>query len=86
MPLWFQIDLHWYKFPPQSYIGLIFIENTGTFDCQIRIREKPSDNDSYAILGISFLQNYFQVYDMVTNQVAHKAYDGSLGEIVPVLP
>ena len=57
-PLWFQIDLHWYKVPPESYLVLVLDEQSGELLCQFRLQPN-GDHDSYGVLGINFLENYF---------------------------
>ena len=57
--------------PVQSYIVLLVTDPENpfrNFDCQLRITKQPyTEKKDYAVIGINFLQNYLQVYDMVTN-------------------
>ena len=57
--------------PVQSYIVLIVTDPDNPFqnvDCQLRISKQPyTEKKDYAVIGVNFLQNYYQVYDMATN-------------------
>lgn len=63
--LWVQLDETAYKFPPQSYLTII-----GNRVCRLKIQSNgdlsASDKD-YGILGMNFLENYLQLYDLDTN-------------------
>ena len=67
-PLWFQIDLHWYKLAPNSYLlflGTDFL--TGTWYCEIRLNAMKNKRKEYGVLGINFLENYMQYHDVTLN-------------------
>lgn len=68
-PVWFQIDRHSYKIPANSYLILLSTEADveGLFYCEIRFARETTDRD-YGILGINFLENYQQLYDVEVNQ------------------
>lgn len=59
-PVWFQIDTHWYKITPNSYLLFYAQDMHGSsFGCEIRFRPNKKKDKGHGVLGATFLENYF---------------------------
>jgi hypothetical protein len=68
-PLTIQLDSFEFEIPVNSY--LYSYVSQGIEVCQFKIAERTKND--FSVLGINFLQNYNQYYDLDTNQMALRA-------------
>lgn len=80
--LWFTIDSHMYEVPVSSYIRQINLGDLDSPYCWVQLIKRPQMN--HILLGVSFLENYIQVYDLIHNQMALVSNRESEAKIIAI--
>ena len=83
------MDTHWYKLAPNSYIVFSKMNRDGSWECDIKFREQTIGHKNHGVLGINFLENYVQLYEVEQNTMCFKPIpeDSSLldAQNVPII-